>query len=485
MKSKSLFNENNFTFFLDIFPDFSYNITVNKKQILIIDDNKFFCEMKKGVLEDAGYACEFSLNAEAGLEKLKAHPYDLILLDLQIGDTSGIDVLPKLKTIDPGVMVIILTGHAEIHTAVEAVKGGAYDYLSKEVEDEEILLRIEKALEKKEDTLQLQNLKRAVGDRYRFSSIIGKSKKMLEIFDLIETVAGTDVTVLVHGETGTGKELIARAIHFNSARKDGPFWEVNCTAISETLMESEVFGHEKGAFTGAFKQKPGKIELANNGTLFLDEIGDMPLPLQGKLLRFLQDKTFERVGGTEKIQSDVRIISATHRNLENMIAEERFRKDLYYRLNVVKIEVPALRERVDDLPLLVEHFLEQTNKKYKKEITSVSKAAQETLAAYQWPGNVRELENLMEKIVLTCKDNILPNEDIQKHLKKMQVVGTKAKSKFNFDSSLSDLRDQIEEAYLRYLMDKFHGNIKLISEAAGLDKRSIYYKINKYKIEKI
>ena len=441
--------------------------------------------MKKGVIEEAGYLCEYTLTAEEGLEKLKSHPFDLILLDLQIGDVNGIDVLPKLKNIDPAVMVIILTGHAQIHTAVEAVKSGAYDYLSKEVEDEEILLKIEKALEKKQDNLQLQNLKKAVGDRYSFNNIIGKSKKMIEVFDLIETVSDTDVTVLIQGETGTGKELIARAIHFNSPRKDGPFWEVNCTAITETLMESEVFGHEKGAFTGAFKQKPGKVELANKGTLFLDEIGDMPLALQGKMLRFLQDKTFERVGGTEKITSDVRIISATHRDLEKMIAEEKFREDLYYRLNVVRMEVPPLRERIDDLPLLLEHFLALINSKYKKDIAGISKAASETLAGYDWPGNVRELENLIEKIVLTSKDNIIPNEDVQKHLKRIRAVPAESKSKFNFDTSLNDLKEQIEEAYIRYLMQKFHGNINLIAETAGLDKRSIYYKINKHKIKKI
>lgn len=458
---------------------------MSKKQILIIDDNKFFCEMKKGMLEDAGYTVEFGLNPEAGIDKLKSHPYDLILLDLQIGDVNGIDVLPKLKTIDPQAMVIILTGNAEVHTAVEAAKRGAYDYISKEVEDEEILHRINKALEKKEDDIQIKNLKRAVGDRFRFSNIIGNSKKMTEVFDLIETVAGTDVTVLINGETGTGKELIAQAIHFNSARKDNPFWEVNCTAISETLMESEVFGHEKGAFTGAFRQKPGKVELANTGTLFLDEIGDMPLPLQGKLLRFLQDKTFERVGGTEKISSDVRILSATHRDLEQMINDGKFREDLYYRINVIKIDVPPLRERVDDIPVLVEHFLNKVNAKYKKDIAGISKAAMESLISYNWHGNVRELENLIEKVVLTSKDNIVPNEDIQKHLKRVRTITDKSKPKFNFDTTLNDLKDQIEEAYIRYLMDKYHGNIKLIAETAGLDKRSIYYKINKFGISKI
>lgn len=458
---------------------------MNKNRILIIDDNKFFCDMKKTVIEDSGYICEYSLTAEEGLERIKSTSFDLVLLDLQIGDVNGIDVLPKIKEIDPGTVVVILTGHADIHSAVEAVKKGAYDYLSKEVEDEEILIRIEKALEKRNDTLQLQNLKKAVGERYKFQNIIGENKKMLEIFDLIETVSNTDVTVLIYGETGTGKELIARAIHFNSPRRNGPFWEVNCTTIAETLMESEVFGHEKGAFTGAFRQKPGKIELANRGTLFLDEIGDMPLPLQGKLLRFLQDKTFERVGGTEKLTSDVRIISATHRDLGKMISEEKFREDLYYRLNVFRIEVPPLRERIDDLPLLIDHFLAQDNVKYKKEIKGFSKAGLEILASHNWPGNVRELDNLIEKIVLTAKDDIITPDEAQKHLKKIHISALEAKPRFNFDTSLDKLRDQVEKEYIEYLMDKFHGNIRLIAETAGLDKRSIYYKINKYNIEKI
>jgi DNA-binding NtrC family response regulator len=454
-------------------------------KILIIDDNKFFCEMKRGVIQDAGYTCDYSLTAEEGLEKLKSTPHDLVLLDLEIGSVNGIDVLPEIKEIDDSIIVLILTGHTDIHTAVDAVKKGAYDYISKEVGDEEILLRIEKALDKRNDTLTLQNLKRAVDDRYKFQNIIGKNKKMSDIFGLVETVSDTDVTVLITGETGTGKELIARAIHFNSQRKNQPFWEVNCTAISETLMESEVFGHEKGAFTGAFRQKPGKIELANKGTLFLDEIGDMPLALQGKLLRFLQDKVFERVGGTEKLTSDVRIVSATHRDLEKMIEEEKFREDLYYRLNVVKIEVPPLRERIDDLPMLIDHFLQKANSKYKKDISGLSKAAFEIAASHTWQGNVRELENLIEKIVLTAKDNIITPEEIQKHLKKPKPGISETKSRFNFDGSLETLREQVEVEYLKYLMQKFHGNIRLIAETAGLDKRSIYYKIKQYSIDKI
>ena len=461
------------------------NMSVSKGKVLIIDDNKFFCEMKKGVLENAGYSCEYILTADEGLEKCKASVPDIILLDLEIGDVNGITVLPKILEIDSSIAVIVLTGHAELHTAVEATKKGAYDYISKEEEDEVILLRIEKALEKRKDALQICNLKRAVNEKYKFNNIIGTSSKMLEVFDLIETVSNTDVTVLIHGETGTGKELIARAIHYNSPRSSGPFWEVNCTAITETLMESEVFGHEKGAFTGAFRQKPGKIELADKGTLFLDEIGDMPMSLQGKLLRFLQDKTFERVGGTEKITSDVRIISATHRDLEEMISQNKFREDLYYRLNVVKLEVPHLRERPDDIPSLMDHFLRQANKKYNRDITGFSKMATETLVGYNWPGNVRELENLVEKVVLTTKDNIVPNEEVEKHLKKTFKIHGEPRLKINFDGSLNDIKDQIEKEYLEYLMKKYHGNIKLMSDTAGLDKRSIYYKINKYNIKKI
>lgn len=458
-------------------------MTITKSKILIIDDNKFFCEMKKRMLEDSGYTCEYSLDSEAGLERLRSNPFDLILLDLQIGDVNGISLLPKIRDIDPDALVVILTGHADVKSAVDAVRLGAYDFISKEVEDSEILLRIEKALEKKNDTIELENLKKAVGDRFKFQNIIGVNRKMQEIYELIETVSKTDVTVFIYGETGTGKELIAKAIHYNSHRKNGPFWEINCTAISETLMESEVFGHEKGAFTGAFRQKPGRIELADKGTLFLDEIGDMPLHLQGKLLRFLQDKTFERVGGTEKLSSDVRIISATHRDLEKLIGEEKFRQDLYYRLNVVKIEVPPLRERIDDLPLLFNHFLVQFNQRYNKNIQGFSEECMGILANHEWNGNVRELENLMEKAVLTAKDNTVSKETLLKHLKK-STAAVPAKPIYNFDTSLDDLRDQVEKDYLVYLIDKYHGNIKFVAEKAGLDKRSIYYKINKYDIKK-
>lgn len=449
----------------------------NKEKIFILDDNKFFCEMKKEVLEQHGYLSDYALDADTGLEKIKSRLVGVVLLDLQLKETSGIDIIPKIKEIDSSIMIIMLTGHGTIHSAVSAIKQGAYDYLTKEVEDEELLLRIEKAIEKRKDILHLEQLKESLWDKYSFQNIIGTDKKMQEIYKLIESVCNTDATVLIYGETGTGKELIARAIHFNSLRKGNPFIAVNCAAISETLMESEVFGHEKGAFTGAYKQKPGKIELADKGTLFLDEIGDMSIQLQAKLLRFLQYKTFERVGGTQELIADVRVVSATHQNLEKMIEQGKFRQDLFYRLNVVHIEIPPLRERIGDLPLLLDYLIKQINAKLNKNIEKFSQEAIEELAAYNWPGNIRELENLIERIALTCNEKAISKDSVSRYLRPAEVQGEKTGVFINPDLTLDEIKGNVEKKYIEMLLSKYHGNINLVAKITKMTTRTIYNKI--------
>lgn len=449
----------------------------NKEKIFIIDDNKFFCEMKKEVLEQHGYLADYALDADTGLEKIKSRLVNVVLLDLQLKETSGIDIIPKIKEIDSSIMIIMLTGHGTIHSAVSAIKQGAYDYLTKEVEDEELLLRIEKAIEKRKDILHLEQLKESLWDKYSFQNIIGTDKKMQEIYKLIESVCNTDATVLIYGETGTGKELIARAIHFNSLRKGNPFIAVNCAAISETLMESEVFGHEKGAFTGAYKQKPGKIELADKGTLFLDEIGDMSIQLQAKLLRFLQYKTFERVGGTQELIADVRVISATHQNLEKMIEQGKFRQDLFYRLNVVQIKIPPLRERIGDLPLLLDHFIKQINARLNKNIEKFSQEAIEELAAYNWPGNIRELENLIERTALTCNEKAISKDSVTRYLRPTEAQGGKTGVFINPDLTLDEIKGNVEKKYIEMLLSKYHGNINLVAKITKMTTRTIYNKI--------
>lgn len=454
-----------------------------QKKIMILDDNKLFCETIMVTIKEAGYEVDSAHDQENGMLKIKADNFDVVLLDLQLNETSGLDLIPKIKLISPETMIIMITGHADIHTSIEAIKRGAYDYISKEVEHAEVLIRIEKALEKKQDTLELENLKKNIGDIYNYHNIIGNNEAMRDIYNLIETVSDTEVTVLIHGETGTGKELIAKAIHFSSSRKDAPFWAINCTAISEHLMESELFGHEQGAFTGALKKKPGKIELTNGGTLFLDEIGDMPISLQGKLLRFLEERTFERVGGTKILPADVRVICATNKKLEKMIAEGKFREDLYYRLNVVKMNIPPLRERIDDLPILVNHFIKCSNKKFGKQIENFSEQTMNVLAAYDWPGNIRELLNLIEKIVLISKNKIVSDKEVANYLNKAEIPTSSLDAALNLNAPYKNVREEMEKKYLTFLLKKHKGKVNLAAINAGLDKRAVYYKLKKYNVE--
>lgn len=454
-----------------------------KTKILIIDDDKLFCDIKTTLLQRNNYKVSSIQSADLVIEKLESTAFDLILLDLKIGDKNGIDILQDIKKFDPETTVIMITGFESIPAAVNAIKLGAYDYLQKIIRDEELLIKIDRAIEKRQSSLEIRSLRDALVGQFGFSNIVGVNKKMKKIYALIKTVCNTDATVLICGETGAGKELIAKAIHFNSQRKDKPFIAVNCAAISEHLMESELFGHEKGAFTDAYKQRIGKIEFANYGTLFLDEIGDMHLNLQAKLLRFLQDKTFERVGGNVKLSSDVRVIAATNKDLPKIIQEGKFREDLYYRLNIIHIDLPPLRDRLDDLPPLVDNFIKRANIKYNKSIKVISENTIKILKEYTWPGNIRELENLIDRLVLTSEKDIISDEGISEYFKGGEIIQTELAP--NLDMTLREIREETEKKYLAGLLKKYYGNIKLVTEKADVDRKLIYLKMGKYGLNKL
>lgn len=472
----------NFCFNSAIFYDIIKKMNNHKWKILIIDDDKFFCDIKVDLLEANNYKADSIQSADKVIDKLQSSQYDLILLDLNIGGVSGIEILQKIKKFDPEIEVIMLTGFETIPTAVQAIKKGAYDYLQKSINDDELLIKMDRAIERRKSSIEIRTLKDALTKHFGFTNIIGTNKQMQNTYNLVKTVCNTEATVLIKGETGTGKELIAKAIHFNSQRKDNPFVAVNCAAISEHLMESELFGHEKGAFTDAYKQRIGKIEEANLGTLFLDEIGDMPPNLQAKLLRFLQDKTFERVGSNAKLTSNIRVIAATNKNLLEMIRGGSFREDLYYRINVVCIELPPLRNRVDDLPLLIDHFIKLANIKFNKAVRGVSNEAMKMLKEYQWPGNIRELENLFDRLILTSTKDIINAEEISHYLKAQEIAPLETLP--SYDIPLREVREEVEKKYIIELLKKYHGNIKLVSEKAEMERRSIFLKMEKYGLKK-
>ncbi len=338
--------------------------------------------------------------------------YDLIVTDLKMPGLDGMQVLKYVQENSPESICIILTGYGTVKNAVEAIKLGAFDYLTKPIKLDEILITLKRAIEYRNLRRENINLKNQLRKKYRFENIIGDNEKMQKIFEVIEKVADSDSTILILGESGTGKELIAKAIHYNSYRREGPFIPVNCAAIPSELLESELFGHEKGAFTNAIRTRIGRFELANGGTIFLDEIGDMSPVLQSKLLRVLQDRQFERIGGIKTIKTDIRVIAATHQDLKLAVEQKRFREDLYYRLNVIPIHLPPLRERKSDIPLLAHHFLEHFNKTKKKKIKGFTKEAMDKLIQYNWPGNVRELENTIERVVILLDGDFITPQDL-------------------------------------------------------------------------
>jgi DNA-binding NtrC family response regulator len=385
--------------------------------ILIIEDDRAQREALAEILAGEGFEVETAPDGETGLARLHETSFDVVLTDLALPGLGGMEVLKYLVRHRPDALCIIITGYATIKNSVTAMRLGAYDYLAKPIDPQELRLVLKRALEHKHLKQENLHLKKQLYKRFGFANIIGTSEPITQVFDLIQKVADADSTVLIQGESGTGKELITRAIHYNSPRRQGPLIPVNCAAIPEELLESELFGHERGAFTHAVRTRLGRFEQANGGTIFLDEIADMSPSLQVKILRVLQDRAFERIGGVKTIRVDIRVIAATNQNLEGMVKQGRFREDLFYRLNVIPIHVPPLRERTSDIPLLANHFLQEFSRKKKKPLKRLSPEVMGLLLHYPWPGNVRELENLMERLVILSEGEVVEVSDLPERLR--------------------------------------------------------------------
>jgi two-component system response regulator AtoC len=448
-------------------------MTMEKKvNIMVVDDEEIVRASLTGWLEEDGYHVEAVESGRKALERLPERNWDLMLVDLKMPGMDGIQLMDEVHKTAPEMLVIIMTAYATVDTAVKAMKKGAYDYFVKPFNPDDISLTIRKIVDHHKLVQENLFLRKELKKQYKLRDMISKNEKMLEIFDLARTVAKSSSTVLIQGESGTGKELLARAIHDESPRMDAPFISVSCASLSESLLESELFGHEKGAFTGAIVLNRGKLELAQDGTLFLDEIGDISLKLQMDLLRVLEQREFRRVGGSELIPINSRILAATNRDLAAAIAEERFRADLYYRLNVISIHIPPLRERREDIPLLVDHFIEKFNIEMGKEIRGISEGAVRMLMNNDWPGNARELRNVIERAVVVAKGNIVTESDIS-------LPSTPSDANHRTKSL-----EEIEKAHIRVVLNENQWNIVRSAHALGIDRVTLYNKIKKFALKK-
>jgi two-component system nitrogen regulation response regulator NtrX len=450
---------------------------MNSVHILIVDDEKRICTSLTGILEDEGYKVCAVHDGHTALKEIETRFPDLIVLDLWMPGIDGLQVLEIVKKRYPNLPVIVVSGHGNIETAVKAIKLGAYDFLEKPLSLEKTLIMVERALDQRRLLQENLDLRKWVERKYE---MIGNSKAMQEIQERIAKVAPTNGRVLIYGENGTGKELIARAIHKQSLRSHKPFIEVNCAAIPRELIESELFGHEKGAFTGATARKSGKFELAHEGTLFLDEVGDMSLATQAKVLRVLQEQKFERVGGSEILEADFRVIAASNKDLEQEIEQGNFREDLYYRLNVVPFYIPPLRERREDIPLLVNHFLQEFSLENGRRIKTITPEAVEMLAQSEWPGNIRELKNVIERLVIMVSSHVIRAEHIPS-----TILGKRRINGISFTPGgswkpLKDARNTFEKQYILQCLKVHDGNITKTAQTLGIERTYLHKKIRMY-----
>ena len=445
---------------------------MDNTKILIVDDELIMRESLAGWLERDGHEVSAASSGEEAMEVLKDSRFDILLVDIKMEGMSGLDVLKQVKESDPDVDVVMITAYGSIPTAIEAMKKGAYDYLLKPFDPDALGVLIEKIIEHQDQARETLFLREQYKDRTRFESMIGQSRPMQEIFDLIQNVAPTDSTVLITGETGTGKGLAAKAIHTNSPRSSGPFVIVSCGAIPGHLMESELFGHQKGAFTDAKETKKGRLEMAHGGTLFLDEIGEISMRMQIDLLQVLEDRTFYRVGGTQPLEAYFRVIAATNRNLEDAIKDGIFREDLFYRLNVISFKMSNLRERKEDIPLLTEYFLHRYSQETNKPVDRIGREAMDEMMLYEWPGNVRELENAIERAVVVTKGRTILPADLPIFRSEHVTVSK--------DNTLKG----IEKAHIIQILNENQWNIAKSSKVLGIDRSTLYSKIKRYKINK-
>ncbi len=442
--------------------------------ILVVDDEDVMCESMAAWLREDGYRVDTASGGQQAVELAKRADYAICFVDLKMpGGMDGIETMMEIHRVRADASVIIITAYATVDTAIQAMKEGAQEYIVKPCNPQEISMLVSRILKLKK--LQSENaiLRKKLTRQYRHHDIITKNPRMEEILALTQEIASLRSTVLIRGESGTGKELVARAVHYSGSRADKPFIVVSCAALTETLLESELFGYEKGAFTGANSQSKGKFELADGGTLFLDEIGDISPKLQADLLRVLQERRFYRVGGTEEVQVDVRIIAATNKNLTHEVQQGHFREDLYYRLNVIEIRLPALRERREDIPLLAEHFVNRISSELGRDVHSISPAALKLLMAHDWPGNVRELENVIERAIVTCRNGMLDEQDFSW----LQQAGSQPAWEIP-DVPLGEL----ERRAIVAALERKHGNVKEASAALGIDRSTLYDKLKRYEI---
>jgi len=444
-----------------------------KGKILVVDDDRNILQVIKMRLASGGYQVTTTGIAKEALTLAEQEPFDLLVLDLKLEGQDGISLMENIHHINPNIPVIILTAYGSIKSAVNAMKKGAYGYLTKPFEGHELLLQIDNCLEKRKLSTEVKRLRQLVKRKYGFDNIIGKSEKMKKVFEQVTLAAATDSNVYIEGKSGTGKELIAKTLHVASNRKDGPFIALNCAAIPETLMESELFGYEKGAFTGANKDKKGLFAEASGGTFFLDEISEMSLSMQAKMLRALEEKEFFPVGSRQTVKVDARIIAASNKNLEQEAEKGRFREDLFYRIHVIPIKLPSLQERKEDIPILSRHFLQKFSKEMGKDIKGFSINAMQKLIAYPWPGNIRELENTIECAVAMTKKNIISQEIILQS----QETGPEGLTSFK------DAKENFEKNYLIQLFELTRGNVSEAAKLAGKYRADVYELVKKYNLK--
>ncbi len=451
--------------------------------ILVVDDEPLIRMTVQDALAAEGFKVTTAESGQKGVDLFRNKHVDVVITDLRLPDLDGIQILKEVKLLNPETQVVMITAYGSIDSAVQAMKEGASDYLTKPFAMDELLLIIRRILRMKQLEDENVSLRKKVEERYGLEGLVGKSPQMLKIYELIETVAQTDTTVMISGESGTGKELAANAIHFQSSRKKAPFVKVNCAALPETLLESELFGHEKGAFTGALRQRKGRFEMADGGTLFLDEIGDISPGIQVKLLRVLQERQFERVGGNETLSVDVRLICATQKDLKEEIRKGTFREDFYYRLNVVPIDLPPLRERREDILLLADHFIDKFSKKMGKEISGLSEDAKTLLLKYPFPGNIRELENMLERAIALIKGKVIQAEDLPDELcgqpSSIQDVCQRLKG----SKPLASATRLFEKEYIQSVLEKTKGKKGEAAENLGISRKTLWEKIKELEIE--
>ena len=442
--------------------------------ILVVDDEPPQLELIGGFLKKQGFEVALAESGKVALQRFRQETFDLVLTDMRMPNLSGLDLVKAVRAVNPETAVIIMTAYGSIETAVDAIKAGATDYLTKPLNLDELLHRIENVREHQLLLSENRELREELRERHRIEGIIGESGRMQEVFSLVRRVASSEATVLIRGESGTGKELIAKAIHYASPRASGPLVKVNCAALPETLLESELFGHEKGAFTGAIANRKGRFEVASGGTILLDEIGDLPVHLQAKLLRVLQEREFERVGSSRPVPVDVRILAATHRDLEGLLKSGQFRDDLYYRLNVVTIVLPPLRERRQDLPLLMDHLLRVFAEKNGKKIQGFTLEAREALLRYDYPGNIRELENIIERASVITRNDVIGRADLP-----ISIQEPEAEDECD-DTNLSVVVERLERRLIKEALARSGGVQTRAAEHLGITERNLRYKLKKY-----